>query len=150
MKRPEYVAVITRVYASAIPRGAGPTAEEVRQPTEAFSRLGLTEGFYQGKTGPGMFGIPGGAGGTWRPGLSVPGPADLWRTWETSGCPSPSTPLIRKGEPAQVGGKGRPGRMKSRWRAPSRGGPQAPHPGVGGSSSHPEVHPIAVRRCPRW
>lgn len=57
MKRPEYVAVITRVYASAIREGREPTAEEVRQLTEAFSRQGFTEGFYQGKTGPDMFGI---------------------------------------------------------------------------------------------
>ena len=57
MKRPEYVAVVTRVYAAAIREGREPTPEEVQALTKAFSRQGFTDGFYQGQTGPAMFGV---------------------------------------------------------------------------------------------
>ena len=57
MKRPEYVAVVTWVYAAAIREGREPTPEEVQALTKAFSRQGFTDGFYQGQTGPAMFGV---------------------------------------------------------------------------------------------
>jgi len=57
MKRPEYVAVVTGIYARAIKEGREPTAEEVGQLTAAFSRQGFTQGYYQGKLGPDMFGV---------------------------------------------------------------------------------------------
>ncbi len=57
MKRPEYVAIVTRVYATAIREGREPTAQEVEALTRAFSRQGFTDGFYTGKTGPDMFGV---------------------------------------------------------------------------------------------
>lgn len=57
MKRPEYVSVVTRIYSQAIREGREPTAEEVRQLTEAFSRQGFTDGYWQGETGPKMFGV---------------------------------------------------------------------------------------------
>ncbi len=56
MKRPEYVAIVTRVYAAAIRENREPTAEELRALRDAFSRSGFTQGYYLGKTGPEMFG----------------------------------------------------------------------------------------------
>ena len=56
MKRPEYVAVITRIYAALLKENRRPAAEELRQLELAFSRDGFTDGYWQGKTGPDMFG----------------------------------------------------------------------------------------------
>jgi len=57
MKRPEYVAVITRVYSALIKEDRLPTPEELRVLEEAFSRQGFTQGYFDDKTGPGMFGV---------------------------------------------------------------------------------------------
>jgi len=56
MKRPEYVAVITRTYADLLREGRKPTARERRELELAFSRDGFTTGYWQGKKGPEMFG----------------------------------------------------------------------------------------------
>jgi len=56
MKRPEYVAVVTDIYARLLREKRSPTAEETRQLTEAFSRSGFTDWYYRGKKGTGMFG----------------------------------------------------------------------------------------------
>ncbi len=57
MKRPEYVATVTRVYASAIREDREPTAEELAQLEAAFSRQGFTQGYYLDQKGPEMFGV---------------------------------------------------------------------------------------------
>ena len=57
MKRPEYVAVVTRVYAGLIRENRTPTKKEMRELEEAFSREGFTDGYWMGKTGPHMFGM---------------------------------------------------------------------------------------------
>ncbi len=57
MKRPEYVAVVTGVYAAALREGREPTEEELRALENAFSRSGFTQGYYLGETGPEMFGV---------------------------------------------------------------------------------------------
>lgn len=57
MKRPEYVAVVTRIYAALIRENRASTAEEERQLAEAFSRDGFTDGYWQGKIGRHMFGM---------------------------------------------------------------------------------------------
>lgn len=57
MKRPEYVAVATRIYAAAIKENRAPTEGELNQLESAFSRQGFTDGYYEGKTGPDMFGV---------------------------------------------------------------------------------------------
>ena len=57
MKRPEYVSVITRIYAKAIKEGREPTADEIRQLEQAFSRQGFTDGYFREETGAHMFGI---------------------------------------------------------------------------------------------
>ena len=57
MKRPEYVWVVTKVYADALREGREPTAEEVAQLTAAFSRQGFTDGYFMGDKGTHMFGV---------------------------------------------------------------------------------------------
>ena len=56
MKRPEYVAVVTGIYRRLIDEKRRPTAEESRQLELAFSRSGFTDGYWQGRKGPQMFG----------------------------------------------------------------------------------------------
>lgn len=57
MKRPEYVAVITRIYASVLKEDRLPTTEELRDLELAFSRDGFTQGYFDGQKGPRMFGV---------------------------------------------------------------------------------------------
>ena len=56
MKRPEYVAIVTGIYARAIREGREPTPEEIRTLAQTFSRQGFTDGYYTGRLGPDMFG----------------------------------------------------------------------------------------------
>ena len=56
MKRPEYVAVVTRIYAAALHEGREPTKDELAQLEAAFSRQGFTQGYYRDEKGPAMFG----------------------------------------------------------------------------------------------
>ena len=56
MKRPEYVAVITRIYARLLAEGRRPTAAEKAELEQAFSRSGFTDWYWKGKHGAGMFG----------------------------------------------------------------------------------------------
>lgn len=57
MKRPEYVALTARIYSAAIREKRGPTRDELAALEAAFSRQGFTDGYYEGKKGPGMFGV---------------------------------------------------------------------------------------------
>ena len=57
MKRPEYVYIVTEVYARALREGREPTREEWQRLEEAFSRQGFTQGYFEEKKGPGMFGV---------------------------------------------------------------------------------------------
>ena len=56
MKRPEYVAVISRIYARLLEEDRQPTAGELAELEQAFSRSGCTDWYWQGKHGAGMFG----------------------------------------------------------------------------------------------
>ena len=56
MKRPEYVAVVTGIYARAIQEERAPTEEELNQLQAAFSRQGFTQGYFLDQKGPDMFG----------------------------------------------------------------------------------------------
>ena len=56
MKRPEYVAIITKIY-RAVLDGKEVTNEDLRQLEAAFSRQGFTQGYYLGQTGSHMFGV---------------------------------------------------------------------------------------------
>ncbi len=55
MKRPEYVAVATRLYRAAID-GQPVSEADMRDLREVFSRQGFTQDYYEGRTGPEMFG----------------------------------------------------------------------------------------------
>ena len=57
MKRPEYVAVVTEIYARLLREDRLPTGEELRELEQAFSRQGFTDGYWRGRPGPGMFGV---------------------------------------------------------------------------------------------
>ena len=57
MKRAEYVAVITRIYSTVLKEDRMPTPEELRDLELAFSRNGFTQGYFDDKTGPDMFGV---------------------------------------------------------------------------------------------
>jgi len=57
MKRPEYVWVVTKIYADALREGREPTQEELGYLEAAFSRQGFTDGYFTGKKGSDMFGI---------------------------------------------------------------------------------------------
>ncbi len=56
MKRPEYVAIVTRVY-RAVLDGKEVTREDLAQLEEIFSRQGFTQGYYLNDTGAHMFGV---------------------------------------------------------------------------------------------
>ena len=70
MKRPEYVAVVTSIYAALLREERPPTAEELRRLEAAFSRQGFTQDYWLGRPGPAMFGTRG---------EKTPEPADLFR-----------------------------------------------------------------------
>ena len=57
MKRPEYVAVITRIYATLLRENRLPTKAELQELERSFSRSGFTEGYWEDRKGPHMFGI---------------------------------------------------------------------------------------------
>ena len=56
MKRPEYVAVITRIYARLLEESREPTPAESAELEQAFSRSGFTDWYWQGRHGAAMFG----------------------------------------------------------------------------------------------
>jgi len=55
MKRPEYVAVVTRIYRAALD-GKPVTEADLQQLETIFSRQGFTQGYYEANTGAHMFG----------------------------------------------------------------------------------------------
>ncbi|MBQ9841516.1 MAG: U32 family peptidase [Clostridia bacterium] len=56
MKRPEYVAAATAVYAGAV-RGEIPSPAELERLKSVFSRSGFTDGYYADRRGGEMFGV---------------------------------------------------------------------------------------------
>ena len=57
MKRPEYVAAVTGIYAALLREHRAPTADEQKKLALAFSRDGFTDGYYRGQRGKEMFGV---------------------------------------------------------------------------------------------
>lgn len=57
MKRPEYVAAVTGVYARLLEERRKPSPAERAALERAFSRSGFTDAYWRGKTGPDMFGF---------------------------------------------------------------------------------------------
>ena len=120
MKRPEYVAVVTRIYAALLKENRKPTAGERRQLELAFSREGFTDGYWRGRLGPGAHvrrlqraaagGLRDGAQDLRRPALPVGdgqpgGNALAWRPWPScgpgrrTGGSSPRRPLRKTPAP---------------------------------------------------
>lgn len=56
-KRPEYVAIVTEIYANAVKNKKAPTALDMQRLEQAFSRQGFTDGYITGKLGSDMFGV---------------------------------------------------------------------------------------------
>lgn len=69
MKRPEYVAVVTGIYARLLEETRAPTEGELRELETAFSRSGFTDWYWRGRRGREMFGV--------RP-ENAPEPAELF------------------------------------------------------------------------
>lgn len=61
MKRPEYTAVVTGIFARALRESREPDGAEMEELEAAFSRQGFTEGYFLGEKGPSMFGVRGDA-----------------------------------------------------------------------------------------
>ena len=107
MKRPEYVAVVTSIFARALREGREPTAEEMDQLTAAFSRQGFTDGFFTGEKGPAMFGVR----------EAAAEPKELFqRARAEYGREHPLVgvklyAMVRPGEPVQVGAEDGAGRV---------------------------------------
>ena len=100
MKRPEYVSVVTGVYARAITEDREPTDQELRDLEAAFSRQGFTDGYYQDKKGPAMFGVR----------EEAPEPRELfakarsqYQSGELQRVDVILYAMVRPGEPVQVG-----------------------------------------------
>ena len=55
MKRPEYVAIVTRAYRTVL-NGSKLTQADLQELETAFSRQGFTDGYFKGQTGSDMFG----------------------------------------------------------------------------------------------
>ena len=48
MKRPEYTAIVTKIYSKALKEQRQPSAEEMETLEKAFSRQGFTQGYFNG------------------------------------------------------------------------------------------------------
>lgn len=57
MKRPEYVALITDIYARLLRENRPATKAELRTLEQVFSRSGFTQEYWEGRKGPQMFGV---------------------------------------------------------------------------------------------
>ncbi len=107
MKRPEYVYIVTKVYADALREGREPTPEELSRLEQAFSRQGFTDGYFMERKGPDMFGVR----------EEARNPRELfaqakaaYEKGEGPGVPVKLYAMVRAGEPVQVGvedGQGR-------------------------------------------
>ena len=109
MKRAEYVAVITRIYATVLKEDRLPTDQELRDLEAAFSRQGFTQGYFEDRTGPDMFGV--------RP-ENTPEPKELFaqarQTYVNQENPLVDVnfyAMVRKGEPVRVGVEDPDGRV---------------------------------------
>ena len=133
MKRPEYVAVVTAIYAAALREHREPTGQELAQLEAAFSRQGFTQGYFRDRKGPAMFGT--------RP-EGTRDPDELFaqaKQFYTRGehRPVPVTPH-RPGAPGGTRHPHRPGRRRPHRHRPGGRPPARPHPaGDGGADRRP-------------
>ena len=108
MKRPEYVAVVTGIYARAIKEDREPTAEELEQLRAAFSRQGFTQGYYLDRQGPDMFGV---REETKEPRELFAAARNTYQSGEAQRVPVTFYAMLRPGEPARVGVEDPAGRV---------------------------------------
>lgn len=109
MKRPEYVAIVTGIYARALKEGREPTPEEIDILEKTFSRQGFTDGYYMDKRGPEMFGTR----------QEEKEPQELYaqaRATYANGAENRKEPvrmyaLIQAGQPAQAAAEDREGHV---------------------------------------
>ena len=99
MKRPEYVAVVTKAYRAAL-NGKRITPDDMRQLEAVFSRQGFTQGYYEGKTGPDMFGTRQEQPETNKELFSAA--RATYETGETPRVPVKFYAMVRPGQPAQL------------------------------------------------
>lgn len=109
MKRPEYVAIVTGIYARALRENREPTPEELQQLEQIFSRQGFTQGYYLDQKGPDMFGV--------RPEQDT-APKELYaqarasyENGENRKEPVKIYALIEKDQPAQIAVQDKEGRV---------------------------------------
>lgn len=57
MKRPEYTAIVTKIYSDVIKEDRQPTRDEIEVLEQVFSRQGFTEGYFNDEVDEKMFGI---------------------------------------------------------------------------------------------
>lgn len=57
MKRPEYTAIVTRIYKNALECGKEPSSEDLKTLETVFSRGGFTDGYFESRTDDTMFGM---------------------------------------------------------------------------------------------
>ncbi len=143
MKRPEYVAVVTGIYARAIKEDREPTEEELEQLRAAFSRQGFTQGYYLDQQGPDMFGV---REETREPKELFAAARNTYQSGEAQRVPVTFYAMLRPGEPARVGVEDPDGRVATvEARCPR---PPAPAPD-GGGGHHPALphrrHPLPLR-----
>jgi len=108
MKRPEYVAIVTSIYARAIKENREPTPDEMDRLAAAFSRQGFTDGYAAGKTGPAMFGV---REETAEPKELFAQARTLYQNHDNPRLPVTFYAMIRAGEPIQVGVRDRDGHV---------------------------------------
>ena len=108
MKRPEYVAVVTGIYAAALRQGREPTQAELAQLEAAFSRQGFTQGYYLDQQGPDMFGV---REETREPKELFAAARNTYQSGEAQRVPVTFYAMLRPGEPARVGVEDPDGRV---------------------------------------
>lgn len=98
MKRPEYVAVVTKAYRAALD-GKRVTESDMKQLEAVFSRQGFTKGYYEGKLGQDMFGVR----QETEPNKELFAAARAsYETGEAARVPIKFYVMVRAGEPAQL------------------------------------------------
>ncbi len=98
MKRPEYVAVVTRIYRAALD-GQTIRRSDMEELERVFSRQGFTDGYLRGETGPEMLGIR----GSEREGKDLLQAARAtYENGERPRVPVRFYAMVRAGEPAQL------------------------------------------------
>jgi len=98
MKRPEYVAVVTRIYRAALD-GREIGENDLHDLEKVFSREGFTDGYYRDETGPEMFGTRRGDGENRELFAAA---RSTYESGEAQRVPVRFYAMLRRGEPAML------------------------------------------------